>query len=141
MKLASASLIGIVLVAIVLGTGARAVRTSNHHQVSREAGIDLDAAKIFFEINATDGDSGIQMFLDGEGWDKMKVWDPDGKLVLRNLRPRLISLPLVILGVTPSPWETSRDARLAAHYGQSPGRVQPPKKGPRDSSGSCGALS
>jgi hypothetical protein len=42
---------------------------------------ELDEAQIFIEINDTDGDAGIQLFLDGEGWDKMKVFDPDGKKV------------------------------------------------------------
>ncbi len=44
--------------------------------------VKLDEAEVFFEINDTDGDAGIQMFLDGEGWRRMKVFDPDGKLVL-----------------------------------------------------------
>ncbi len=41
-------------------------------------GTELDDAKIIFEINSTDGDAGIQIFLDGEGWNKMTVVDPTG---------------------------------------------------------------
>lgn len=42
----------------------------------------LDEAEFFIEINSTDGDAGIQVFLDGEGWKRMKIFDPDGnKLV------------------------------------------------------------
>jgi hypothetical protein len=37
---------------------------------------------IYIEINDTDGDAGIHLFLDGEGWDSMKVFDPDGNQVL-----------------------------------------------------------
>ena len=44
--------------------------------------IRLDADDIFIEINDTDGDAGIQVFLDGEGWDTMSVIDPAGRLVL-----------------------------------------------------------
>ena len=42
----------------------------------------LDEAEIYMEINATDGDAGIQVFLDGEGWKRMKIFDPDGRKVL-----------------------------------------------------------
>ncbi len=44
--------------------------------------VKLDEAEVFIEINDTDGDAGIHMFLDGEGWKKMKVFNPDGRLVL-----------------------------------------------------------
>ncbi len=49
--------------------------------------IRLDETGIWIEINDTDGDAGIQIFLDGEGWKRMKVTDPDGKVVL-NVRAR-----------------------------------------------------
>ena len=42
----------------------------------------LADAAMFFEINDTDGDAGIQLFLDGEGWRRMKVFDPDGNKIL-----------------------------------------------------------
>ncbi len=42
----------------------------------------LAEAAIFFEINDTDGDAGIQIFLDGEGWNSMTVTDPDGNKIL-----------------------------------------------------------
>ena len=44
--------------------------------------IRLDDAAIFIEINDTDGDAGIQIFLDGEGWDTMQVFAPNGEMVL-----------------------------------------------------------
>ena len=40
--------------------------------------VKLDETAIFIEINDTDGDAGIQIFLDGEGWDFMMVTDPNG---------------------------------------------------------------
>ena len=42
----------------------------------------LSETAIFIEINDTDGDAGIQIFLDGEGWSSMKVFDPDGNKIL-----------------------------------------------------------
>jgi hypothetical protein len=38
----------------------------------------LDEAEIYIEINDTDGDAGIQVFLDGEGWDTMQMRGPNG---------------------------------------------------------------
>ena len=45
----------------------------------------LDETAIYIEINDTDGDAGIQIFLDGEGWDVMQVFDPDGNEVMSVL--------------------------------------------------------
>jgi hypothetical protein len=36
-------------------------------------------AGILIEVNASAGDGGIQIFVDGAGWNKLKVFDPDGK--------------------------------------------------------------
>ncbi len=40
--------------------------------------VELDDTAIRIEINSTDGDAGIQIFLDGEGWNRMTVSDPSG---------------------------------------------------------------
>ncbi len=42
----------------------------------------LSATAIRIEINDTDGDAGIQIFLDGEGWKSMRVTDPFGNRIL-----------------------------------------------------------
>ncbi len=44
--------------------------------------VELDEAEIFFEENATDKDLGIQLFLDGEGWRRIKIYDPRWKKIL-----------------------------------------------------------
>jgi hypothetical protein len=44
--------------------------------------IAFDEAQIFFEENATDGDLGIQFFLDGEAWSQVMILRPDGEIVL-----------------------------------------------------------
>jgi hypothetical protein len=46
------------------------------------APIAFEEARIFIEVNSTDGDAGIQMFLDGEGWDEVTVAGPDGQELL-----------------------------------------------------------
>jgi hypothetical protein len=40
----------------------------------------LKQAKIIIEHNATDKDTGFQIFFDAEGWDKMSVTGPNGKI-------------------------------------------------------------
>ena len=44
--------------------------------------VELDEAEIFFEENATDKDLGIQLFLDGDGWRRIKIYDPRWKKIL-----------------------------------------------------------
>ena len=45
------------------------------------AAVELADAEIYIEINDTDGDAGIHLFLDGEGWRRMKLFNPDGQMV------------------------------------------------------------
>ena len=46
------------------------------------ADVEFDDAEFFIEINATDGDAGVQVMLDGEGWNSLEIIDPDGKTIL-----------------------------------------------------------
>jgi len=39
-------------------------------------------ARLKVEINATDGDAGLQIFLDGEAWKAVQLFRPDGEMVL-----------------------------------------------------------
>lgn len=43
--------------------------------------LELEDAVIRIEVNDTDGDAGIQLFLDGDGWRKMRVLAPDNRKV------------------------------------------------------------
>lgn len=52
--------------------------------------VRLDEATMIVEVNATDGDAGLQIFLDGEAWNRMTIEAPDGRRVLAiNGRTRL----------------------------------------------------
>ncbi len=66
----------VLLVVVVLAVVAAPVVWVVAFQGS--GGKELDEAKILIEINSTDGDAGIQIFLDGEGWNRMTVIDPSG---------------------------------------------------------------
>jgi hypothetical protein len=41
----------------------------------------LEDSTIIIETNHTDGDAGIQIFLDGEAWNKIQIKDPNGKKI------------------------------------------------------------
>jgi hypothetical protein len=42
----------------------------------------LAQATMIVEVNATDGDAGLQVFLDGEAWRSMSITGPDGSTIL-----------------------------------------------------------
>ena len=63
---------------VLIGIFAGSAHAGNGHSI-----IEFSDARIIIEINATDGDSGIQMFVDGEGWRRLTVFDPTWKKVLR----------------------------------------------------------
>jgi hypothetical protein len=44
--------------------------------------IRLAAATLIIEVNGTDGDAGLQFFLDGEPWNSMTISDPNGRVVV-----------------------------------------------------------
>lgn len=66
-------------------------------QVERGAPIPFSAAEVFFEINATDGDAGIQVFFDAEGWKDVKIFDPDGKVFMVKVKKSLKEIGLTEL--------------------------------------------
>ncbi|MDF1586865.1 hypothetical protein [Marinimicrococcus flavescens] len=67
--------------------------------------IEFDRAEIFNECNATDGDVGLQVFLDAESWKSVSIKRPEGKRILKvtpedGLR-RIGLTELAIEGVEP----------------------------------------
>ena len=44
--------------------------------------VEFSDARLKVEINATDGDAGLQIFLDGEAWNEVELVDPEGKAVV-----------------------------------------------------------
>lgn len=44
--------------------------------------IRLAAATLIIEVNGTDGDAGLQFFLDGEPWRSMTISDPKGRAIV-----------------------------------------------------------
>jgi hypothetical protein len=74
------SLFGIVTASSSPGPAARAASRT----------VRLDKATMIVEVNATDGDAGLQVFLDGEPWRRMTLAAPNGRQILAvNTRTKL----------------------------------------------------
>ena len=71
---------GVAALALV-GAGSGAL---GRDQTSEAAGqpTRLAAATLIVEVNGTDGDAGLQFFLDGEPWNSMTISDPTGHVVV-----------------------------------------------------------
>lgn len=46
--------------------------------------LPFSQTKIIFEVNATDGDAGIQIFVDAQGWIRLEVFDPNGQKIFET---------------------------------------------------------
>jgi hypothetical protein len=44
----------------------------------------LKDARLKFEINATDRDGGVQVFIDADSWQQMSIFDPAGRRIFRS---------------------------------------------------------
>jgi len=64
------ALLGIVLAALPAPASAK-----------EKAKIPFSDARIRIEVNSTDGDSGLHVLLDAEGWRFVNIIDPKGKLI------------------------------------------------------------
>ena len=47
--------------------------------------VKLKDARLKIELNATDGDAGIQVFIDSDPWKSMDIYDPYGRLIFRSI--------------------------------------------------------
>jgi hypothetical protein len=59
--------------------GSAAIGRGNE---SERASIPLADASVIVEVNATDGDAGLQVFVDAEAWKEIQVFSPTGRKVL-----------------------------------------------------------
>ena len=73
----SIKVLGVLVIGLAVGILSLAV-------ASRESwAAPFSAARIIFEVNATAGDAGIQVFLDGEPWKNVKIFRPDGVQIFK----------------------------------------------------------
>lgn len=67
------SLVGGVAIALVLATVPG--------QPADGARIPCKTVQLFIEFNSTDGDAGIQAFLDRDAWKAVRIVGPDGRAI------------------------------------------------------------
>lgn len=78
-----------VLTAVALIAGV-ATASSSPSQRRAAKPVRLAEATMIVEINATDGDAGLQVFLDGEPWRRMTITAPNDRQILAvNAKTRL----------------------------------------------------
>ena len=65
---------------VLAGAGSTALGQGQTSEAARQP-VRLAAATLIIEVNGTDGDAGLQFFLDGDPWNSMKISDPNGKVV------------------------------------------------------------
>lgn len=68
-------------IAGLIGIAAAASDRSSAAQTPAKP-IRIDAATMIIEVNATDRDAGLQVFLDAEPWSEMAVFAPNGRKIL-----------------------------------------------------------
>jgi hypothetical protein len=80
-RLRRAGIAVLTVVTLLLGiAAARSAPTPNGETTQNV--VRLDEATMIVEVNATDGDAGLQVFLDGEAWRTMTVLRPDGREII-----------------------------------------------------------
>ena len=91
--------------------------------------IRLEDSTVIVEVNDTEGDAGLQFFLDGEPWRSMKIFRPGGKKVLDlNATGRLRNFGLTESLLTRPTSPSSTSCRSASSSGAS-------RRGPTSSPG------
>jgi hypothetical protein len=82
-----ATLAATALVGGVVTTAGYAAAGADRGSAGDRAVVKVDDARLKFEINATDGDGGVQLFLDAEQWRKISLFAPDGRRIF-TAKPR-----------------------------------------------------
>jgi hypothetical protein len=72
----------IALVALGLGVAGRAEDDDGEGRGRKVQTLEFDAIQLFFELNDTDGDLGLQLNLGAEPWKELTIFDPRGKKIL-----------------------------------------------------------
>jgi hypothetical protein len=69
-----------VVITLALGVATPALWANGGNRAKDQ--IPFADARIIIEFNSTDGDAGIQLFLDGEPWKAVRMVSPDGHNLL-----------------------------------------------------------
>jgi hypothetical protein len=81
----TAALIALMLAAVAPAQWAQARDRDEIDDVehARSKVVPIKDARLKIELNATDQDAGVQVFIDADPWKTMDIYDPDGRLLFR----------------------------------------------------------
>ena len=54
--------------------------------------VKIADARLKFEINATDHDGGVQVFLDADQWKRMSIFDPEGRRIFTTITDGIMGM-------------------------------------------------
>lgn len=92
------------LTVLLIAVAAWVLGAATHNGDAQEVDIpEFDEFEVFIEINATDGDAGLQGKLDGSPWNLATVMRPDGETIF-EFKPQN---NLMEHGVTEIQWESN----------------------------------
>jgi len=78
------------VLALILGFAVPEIWAGKNNEENDDDEIEFALAKLFFELNHTDGDLGIHALIDGEPWKKLRIEDPyERKLLDVKVKGRL----------------------------------------------------
>ena len=80
LTVASVAMAAFILAAVAPGSWA----SDQDNDEPEDKVVQMKDARIKIELNATDGDAGIQVFIDADPWKFMNIYDPYGKLIFRS---------------------------------------------------------
>lgn len=63
-------------IAVILAAGMASVPVAN---AEKKEAAELDETRLIIEFNETDEDVGVQFFIDADGWQSLRIFDPAGK--------------------------------------------------------------
>lgn len=78
--------LALVVGAVGVGLASPAVALSSAED-DRERGleiVEMGDARLKFEVNETDGDGGVQAFIDADAWIAMSIFDPGGRQIFTS---------------------------------------------------------
>ena len=63
---------------VLFAADGKVLKTTFEGVKIKDGVLALAEAEFFIEYNHTDGDAGVQIFLDGDAWESMEIHDPNG---------------------------------------------------------------
>jgi hypothetical protein len=73
-----------VLIGVVAASAAAIAAAGGGPGAAERKPLKYAEANLFIETNATDGDIGLQLFMDAEAWDSFRLYDPKGRKLIQE---------------------------------------------------------